>query len=719
MDMSNKKLPAILWVRSSLSNCFTSTVSSFSCFNCPGAGAFPLEDFILLAIGNKDIKNSYCPCRKNAVKEYVISSILCRFGQTACPLKLRYTLLLLLFSCGIARAQQPADTMIVDIGQLTEWKVAYPYTWLYVDKTGTRSPAEVIRQPFERLSQFVYRRRLPPDYIPYVYFLKTEVYNSSREDKSFYFFPGSYFDKIAFYKVQDGVPVAAHPVPGKKGEMVDGCCGFNLAAGERAMLLAVLKPCKIEFNNLGPVIIKADFVESYKLIISGTNYKLKNFSYVLSGTLLMMILFMLTNYVISRRKEFLWNSGYSLSMFLLIFLNAYTLRNTTNFTNLYLSYIDFFLLVVGSLFYMKFSRTFLNSARHYKNLDKVLKWGQRFLALLLLVYTYLNFFTNAYTPQVLVENATKFIMLGIGISFIILAIKERDRLMNYLAAGNAALVFFSAVSLGIIWFKVPPASIFVHSLFYYYIGIVLELVFFLLGLNYKNKMTLIEKIKEQEALKLEAEKQEFQTQLAVIKAQQEERNRISADMHDDLGAGMTTIRLYSELAKDKLGDKPIPEIEKISSSANELLTKMNAIIWSMSSSNDSLNNMIAYIRSYALEYFENSGIDCKIILPSNLPNAEVSGKIRRNVFLVVKEALNNAMKHAKATRVTITLVRKEDQLILYIQDNGVGINFDQLRQFSNGLINMRKRMADVDIDFSIENNGGTLVTMAKKIPGFS
>jgi len=204
----------------------------------------------------------------------------------------------------------------------------------------------------------------------------------------------------------------------------------------------------------------------------------------------------------------------------------------------------------------------------------------------------------------------------------------------------------------------------------------------------------------------------------VINAQQEERNRISADMHDDLGAGMTTIRLYSELAKSKLSDNPIPEIEKISSSANELLNKMNAIIWSMSSSNDSLGNMIAYIRSYALEYFEDSGVNCRINIPENLPNIEVIGEIRRNVFLVVKEALNNILKHSKATEVEITLERNGDELSLYIQDNGIGINLNSLRQFGNGLKNMKKRMNDVSIEFSIENRNGTLVTLRRKVLQF-
>jgi signal transduction histidine kinase len=238
--------------------------------------------------------------------------------------------------------------------------------------------------------------------------------------------------------------------------------------------------------------------------------------------------------------------------------------------------------------------------------------------------------------------------------------------------------------------------------------------FFLLGLTYKNRKNLIETMREQEAMKIEVEKKGFETQLAVIKAQQEERNRISADMHDDLGAGMTTIRLFSELAKQKMGETIIPEIEKISTSADELLNKMNAIIWSMSSSNDTLGNMIAYIRSYALEYFENTGVTCKISIPESLPELEVSGEIRRNIFLVVKEALNNIVKHSGATEVTIIMEKEREGLSLSIHDNGHGVDFDDIRQFGNGLKNMKKRMEDVGMEFSIENDNGTLVKLYRK-----
>jgi signal transduction histidine kinase len=432
----------------------------------------------------------------------------------------------------------------------------------------------------------------------------------------------------------------------------------------------------------------------------------------------MMILFMIANFVTSRKKEFLYNAAYSACMFMLILLNSTTVRLTTAFNNFYYSYFDFLLLVAGTIFYISFARRFLGTKDNYTLLDRILKYAERFILLLLGIFTFLNFFTDSFLPQYYLESTMKISFLLLGAAFIYLALKQKDRLFNYLAAGNAMLVFFSSISLIIMALNIKPNNIYFTSLFYYNTGIVLELVFFILGLAYKNRRELIKEIKVQEALKLDAEKKEFETQLAVIKAQQAERNRISADMHDDLGAGMTTIRLYSELAKTKLINNPIPEIEKISSSANELLGKMNAIIWSMSSSNDSLGNMIAYIRSYALEYFEDTGINCKIDIPQKLPNIEVVGEIRRNVFLVVKEALNNILKHAKATEVSIKLVRVEDGLTLYIHDNGKGIDLDKLRQFGNGLKNMKKRMADIAVEFSIENNNGTLITLHRKIAQF-
>ena len=257
----------------------------------------------------------------------------------------------------------------------------------------------------------------------------------------------------------------------------------------------------------------------------------------------------------------------------------------------------------------------------------------------MLVITYIYFGTGYIFIGKIIENGMKILALAVGIVFIILSLREKDKLMRFLAIGSAGQIIFSIISLVLILTHTTDGSLLTTALFYFELSIVVAVFFFLLGLTYKNRHDLIEKTKEKEAMKLEVEKKSFETQLAVIKAQQEERNRISADMHDDLGAGMTTIRLFSELAKTKMGENIIPEIEKISASSNELLNKMNAIIWSMSSSNDSLGNMVAYVRSYALEYFENTGIDCRITIPESLPELEVSGRNKKKCFFSSKRGI--------------------------------------------------------------------------------
>jgi len=612
-----------------------------------------------------------------------------------------------------AQAQSSPTGDTLNLGSLRNYISILPYASVCYDPGNPQNAESARDKQFQQLENYKFRKPVPENMVYGTFFLKFNLYNPDDSVRSLFFFPGTYFNKTELYKAPEFDKAIADPFDHA------GYSRFSVGPHQRVTLIARLDPIKYETVLINPILVNDNFLDIYKRMNLGTRLDIKIFGFVLSGLLLMMIFFMGANYLLARRKEFLYNALYSTCMFLLIFLNSYLLRTYTSLNNFFMSYLDFFLQLTGTIFYILFTRSFLNTVVRYRLLDRVLRYCTVFLSLMLVLYSTLHFFTPYFSFQYLLENIVKFFSLGLGLFFIIFALKQRSRLLNYIAIGNTALVLFSAVSLGIIWSNVRFTNLFTSSLFYYFAGIFLELVFFLLGLTYKNRQELIERIKEQEALKLFAEKKELEAQLGILKAQQEERNRISADMHDDLGAGVTTIRLYSELARQKLGDHSIPEIDKISASSDELLTNMNAIIWSMSSSNDTLGNTIAYIRGYALEYFENTGIDCTVNLPVQIPEINVPGEIRRNVFLVVKEALHNILKHAAATKVTLTLERRENGLTLTIQDNGIGINPEKLRLFGNGLKNMRKRMQDIGAQFSIESNNGTRITIQRLVQQFS
>jgi signal transduction histidine kinase len=331
----------------------------------------------------------------------------------------------------------------------------------------------------------------------------------------------------------------------------------------------------------------------------------------------------------------------------------------------------------------------------------------------ILSYSILYFSTSKFVLLNYIEDITKQFLLVTGLVFIVYGLIRRSPLMNYLVAGQIILTLFSGISLLLIItrFRVVDSkhSIFNDSLLYYELGLIFELIFFLAGLAYKHRKEIIERVKERERLKLDNERKELEKQVAVLEAKQDERNRISVDMHDELGSGVTAIRLMSEIVKSKMKEQTLPEIEKISQSANELLIKMNAIIWTMTSSNDTLENLVAYIRAYAVEFFENTSVDCYFDMPSVIPAREINGEKRRNIFLCVKEALNNALKHSQASVVKINIIIN-DKLIICIQDDGVGINLEKIRKFGNGLNNMRKRMVSIEGECHIENDGGTKTT---------
>lgn len=188
-------------------------------------------------------------------------------------------------------------------------------------------------------------------------------------------------------------------------------------------------------------------------------------------------------------------------------------------------------------------------------------------------------------------------------------------------------------------------------------------------------------------------------ELAVVQSelqgQQKERLRISKEMHDDLGASLTAIGLLSEVVKTRMGDATTPEVEKISTISAEMITSMNEIIWSLNTKNDSLNGLIAYTRSYASEFIDNTSLLLQTDVEESPREITVRGVDRRNVFLTVKEALNNVVKHAGATQVTLRIRPQLDQVVIDVCDNGRGFVLSDRASLRNGLGNMQNRMAEL------------------------
>lgn len=577
--------------------------------------------------------------------------------------------------------------------------------------------------------------------------LKFMLTNSSETEKSVFLCPGFYYDSIQLFKwnakaanpttttqsvtAQSAKAVASptapsftdrtaggqvEPLPSILPDDADslGYRKITLSPHENSTFFVTLTFIKSSTNSINPSLTRDTLIRQGIILNHKNKTSIDVITNLFAGIMLMMIFYSISEYIQTGRPHFLYYVGYAACISTLLFLKS-TLHNTTNTFNFFFeSFLDNIIFSLGNISYIFFHRKFLETKKAYPSLDRYLFWGAMALTVMMVLYTLFFFLSPNFQIANTIEDSMKILLMVILVIFIIKGLGYHNQLMNYIVCGNISLCLLAIISQVIIStnFKiVKGVSVLNLALFHYEVGITIELLFFLFALTYKNKRELIISVQKEEKLKLETQRKELEKQVAVLAATQDERNRISVDMHDELGSGVTAIRLMSEIVKSKMKEQTLPEIEKISHSANELLNKMNTIIWTMTSSNDSVENLVAYIRSYAVEFFESTSIDCYFSMPASIPHKEISGEKRRNMFLSVKEALNNVLKHSHSSVVKIN-VAVNDKLIIEIQDDGVGINMEKLRKFGNGLNNMKKRMASINGEFDIRNQEGTLTTFA-------
>jgi signal transduction histidine kinase len=193
-----------------------------------------------------------------------------------------------------------------------------------------------------------------------------------------------------------------------------------------------------------------------------------------------------------------------------------------------------------------------------------------------------------------------------------------------------------------------------------------------------------------------------------------ERSRIARDVHDQLGARLTSISFQGSIAKCSLNDPAEIEkqIEQMSASAREAVSSLHEIVWAVDPQNDSLEGLVAHISQQVEELFGNSTINCEVMIPEPIPPVHLSASVRHNLFLAIMEAANNAAKHSQATRVSVQVLPREKQLEILVADNGRGFEVAAVmgggknlsRRKGNGLSNMRERLESVGGRFKITSD---------------
>jgi ligand-binding sensor domain-containing protein/signal transduction histidine kinase len=184
-------------------------------------------------------------------------------------------------------------------------------------------------------------------------------------------------------------------------------------------------------------------------------------------------------------------------------------------------------------------------------------------------------------------------------------------------------------------------------------------------------------------------------QLEMRHAIERERLRISQDMHDDIGSILTRVSILSDVGQSETNPaKSAPQFERIGSQVRAAVVALDEIVWATNPGDDNLPRFAEYVGRFADECFENTPVRCWQEMPTDLPRLPLRADVRHNVFLAIKEALNNVLKHSGASEVWLRLKLLDASVCVEVEDNGRGFNADSAATAGNGLKNMQSRLAE-------------------------
>jgi len=192
------------------------------------------------------------------------------------------------------------------------------------------------------------------------------------------------------------------------------------------------------------------------------------------------------------------------------------------------------------------------------------------------------------------------------------------------------------------------------------------------------------------------------------------RNRISSDLHDDVGSALSSITIITDMVRSQLRNNPEKAgelLEKISETSIEVMGNMKDIVWSINPKNDSLESLLNKIREFASDILDSQNIGL-VMEDETKGSTHLDLAFRQDVYLILKEAINNIAKYSKANLVKIRILNENETFCIEISDNGIGFHPETVEQ-GNGLGNMKTRAEKMDGTLNIQSaeGGGTKITL--------
>jgi len=421
---------------------------------------------------------------------------------------------------------------------------------------------------------------------------------------------------------------------------------------------------------------------------------------ILYGGMFIQFLFLIFYYFMFKKQEFLYLmlTGFSVIIFLTLVLYpdiSFVVR-VTGFP--FTAEVRNAFLFCSFAGYYMFCYHFLGEPEKHVFFGKIVKWVSTVLVISGALYMVRNLLgaNGDWLLYILVPiYFINFLMQVYSVYYLFSTRMARNRIISY------ATLFLFVIAKFTIFPSFKAKDLGAHLVdnsYFVLIGVNINFFFFSMVTIYG----MWQEIKSMTKLEIENARELYQ-----------QRVDISNDLHDDLGATLSSLHIYSSIAKKYVEENPVKaraNLDLISSNVFTLMEKINDVIWSVSTKQSNVSLLSTRIKDCFVNIFDAAGIKCTYEIDENTELSITGLKARKLLLLFAKEAINNAIKHSGASAMRFAIQQSNGNLVMSIEDNGKGIGDLDFTK-GNGLTNLKHRADQLNGHFSIETlkPNGTLV----------
>lgn len=430
---------------------------------------------------------------------------------------------------------------------------------------------------------------------------------------------------------------------------------------------------------------------------------------LLIGTMLYQAIFMLVQWRVFLRKEYGYYISYivAMSVFFIFRLDKSLQFLPTHLTGMADEFVDQPLVIFAFWMYIRFGMFFLQlKETQHKVYEASVKLERFFIGFVLIKCLLIPFglprMVSAY-----IYLAAVLMLTILALRVIVRLLRQKNLLNNFLVLGGLCITIGGVTGPVIALFlpNMGDGKISVHIGLE--VGVLIELLLLNTGLVIKNKLGQQQVIDTQQLLIAQLQQTNMlRNNLGHL------QQKISTDLHDDIGASLSSIQLYVEVI-EKVIDKDTPRakelLAQVKNNASEIIANMGDIVWALNSNKPLNASFEDRLKNHCYELLAPKDISCFVEIPDWFNTTVTNINVLRNLMMVSKECLNNIAKYSHASHCEVQALLTDIQLLLRINDDGIGFDTEKAKS-GNGLRNMRKR---------IETMGGHLLIQSKAGEGTS